>query len=234
MTGAPTPGVGAVAFRRLDQRPDAVLATAAARRRDRLRRVADRNAFTGARVLAAEVAGALLARPVPPGELGQHCSGCGGHDHGRPVLVGGRLSLSWAHTVREDEVWVAALAVAAPDGGATGPVGVDVEFVDARVPTSALSPAEAAAVAAGVPASEFWVGKEALVKAGHGGLDRAAELDVLAARGSPSGLELTGWRPDHGTDEVGAVVGAWAVPTGTRVKLLGWPGTAGSPGGVRA
>ncbi|OII61500.1 hypothetical protein BJP40_05125 [Streptomyces sp. CC53] len=116
--------------------------------------------------------------------LGQHCTGCGGEDHGRPFLRGlPGVGVSLSHTRG---------AVAAAAGH--GPVGVDVEdaagaVFSPRVAARVLAPAELSAVRADPdPARAFlrlWVRKESLVKVGATTLGGLRGFD-LTASGAPA------------------------------------------------
>ncbi|UAJ78385.1 4'-phosphopantetheinyl transferase superfamily protein [Leifsonia sp. ZF2019] len=159
----------------LEALPDEPLAADAAARRDRLRRAADRDDFTAARLLAAAAHRALTGDSIAAEELVQRCDSCGGA-HGRPQPTTAGLHLSWSH---------ANGTVAA--GAARGRLGVDVEGgtpASDGMPDAALSPAERRILAVSAdPGAAFllsWTAKEALAKAGAARLDGFAGLIVLA------------------------------------------------------
>ncbi|GEL94304.1 4'-phosphopantetheinyl transferase family protein [Cellulomonas composti] len=192
---------------------DAALTPAERARRDRLTDVADRAAYTAAHLLVRRCAADALGVTARGLVLRQRCPGCGGDDHGVPTIAGhDGLAVSLSHT----RGYVAALAVVVgpgPDAG-TPRVGVDVERAQA-VPASAFSSAERHWVEASASpehaATDLWVRKEALIKAGVGDLGAAADLCVLGDGAGPAravaGRAVHGWC-------AGDVLGAWAM-TGT-------------------
>jgi 4'-phosphopantetheinyl transferase len=194
------------------------------RRRDRLVRPADREAYAAAHGLVRECAAELLGLAPGAVVLAQTCPTCGGTGHGAPRLVGhAEVAVSLSHT----DGYVAAIA-ATRLGQATGRstgrrpgrgdsagraprVGIDVERVR-DVPADAFSARErrwvAAASDAPAAGTTLWVRKEALVKSGLLDLDGLADCDVLGDDGpAPAvrGHAVHGWSAD-------GVVGAWAVP----------------------
>ncbi|MEY9952994.1 4'-phosphopantetheinyl transferase superfamily protein [Leifsonia sp. EB34] len=161
--------------------PPGPLGRSAESRRDALRRPADRDDFTAARLLAAHVLRAAGAEEVVAADLRQRCEVCGGA-HGLPRPVGG-LHVSWSHA----HGWVAAAVSQAR-------LGVDVEAEREVNLPGVLTGAERALLASAEdPACAFrlaWTAKEACVKAGVARLGDFAELDVLAASDA--------LRPSHG------------------------------------
>ncbi|TFC12429.1 4'-phosphopantetheinyl transferase superfamily protein [Cryobacterium algoritolerans] len=129
--------------------------------------------------------------------LGRHCPTCGGADHGRPILgraggvagSGNRLDVSLS---RAGSSVAVALSF-------SGPVGIDIESVDAVVRAGfddvAFNPVELAALAelsvvdAGRARTAIWTGKEAALKAIGVGL-----------RADPRTLTVRLPRPGEDTD----------------------------------
>ncbi|WP_166389765.1 4'-phosphopantetheinyl transferase superfamily protein [Nocardioides ochotonae] len=209
---------GVVAFVRVadvDVAGPELLGPAELERLARLRRPEDRAAYRAAHVLVRRCAAQLLGADVAELVLRQECPGCGGTDHGRPALagrpgVGLALSHSGAH--------VAAAAV-------HGRCGVDVEDLPGeRVPDRVLAPAERDWLAHGAGRADpgaglrLWVRKEALVKAGAATLGDAAALDLVGAADARDGLRARAHGFDLGEWRTADAVGAWAVPSGTRVS----------------
>ncbi|GAB2949474.1 4'-phosphopantetheinyl transferase family protein [Streptomyces sundarbansensis] len=129
--------------------------------------------------------------------LGQHCTGCGGEDHGRPFLRGlPGIGVSLSHT-----------RGAAAAAAGHGPVGVDVEdaagaVFSPRVAARVLAPAELAAVHADPdPARAFlrlWVRKESLVKLGATTLGRLRRTDLtLSGTPAPGRTGAARWTGGH-------------------------------------
>lgn len=166
--------------------PPGPLDPAAESRRDALRRPADREDFTAARLLAAHALRAAGAGEVVAADLRQRCEVCGG-GHGLPLPVG-RLHVSWSHA----HGWVAV-------GVSRERLGVDVEAErEVKLPAVLTGAERALLASAADPGRAFrlaWTAKEACVKAGVARLGDFAELDVLAAsdalRPSHAGLLLS-------------------------------------------
>jgi 4'-phosphopantetheinyl transferase len=129
-----------------------------------------------------DLVAAYLGIRVDQVDLGRQCPQCAGRDHGRPVVrpvSGHRVHVSIARTLGRT-------AVAA---GALGPVGVDIERVDAdrfggvaRVARHAGEP-EAATV---IEVAARWVRKEAVLKATGWGVSWGPDrVDVTPGRPSP-------------------------------------------------
>ena len=109
-------------------------------------------------LLVAEASG-VLGRPV---FIEHRCRRCGADDHGQPLLVG--ASGLHASVARADGLNLVAFTEA-------GPIGVDIERVDAAgfegFPQAAMHPDERAFTT--VDRTRLWVRKEAVLKAtGHG------------------------------------------------------------------
>ena len=144
-------------------------------RRDRLRFVADRDAYTAAHLLVRACAGALLGVPASSVGLEQQCPRCGGVGHGRPSIAGEPgVFVSLSHT----RGYVAAVA-------ATVPCGIDVQTVAGSIPRTAVTARERAWLDAQpdplLAFTRLWVRKEALVKAGVA--DEPGAIEVLGASG---------------------------------------------------
>lgn len=144
----------------------------------------------------------LLGVPPSTVSISQECADCGG-DHGQP-----RVSLAAPHRAepppRASRAWVSLarardlLAVAV---SIAGPVGVDIEVVDAvaRAPLDAFDEPEWLAIReSDDPArrmAELWTAKEAILKADGRGL-RCDPRDLsirLPEHGSPGALRLVRW-----------------------------------------
>lgn len=137
-------------------------------RADAYARAVDRDRFTVGCALSRLVLGGLLDMPAAAVSLRRECGQCGG-PHGRPRAAGSGLELSVTHSGGH-----VGLAVTA-----AGPVGLDVERIDARAADIAASVAtenERRALAR-LPGDErpaaffrFWTRKEAALKAVGTGL----------------------------------------------------------------
>ena len=181
-----------------------LLTAAEVARHDRLVMPADQQAYAAAHVLARECAASLLGTTRDGVVVQQRCVRCGSAEHGAPYVAGSSLQVSLSHA----RGYVAAVA-------ATRACGIDVEAIS-RGPDRALSEREAVWVGeqedAAYAFTRLWVRKEALVKAGHGTMAAAHDLDVLDV-GSPAdrvgGLGLVEW---SGEGFAGAVAVAADVP----------------------
>ena len=180
----------------------AALSSRQRRRLGRFRRSSDRRAYLAAHALAA-VAVARHA-DCDPGEvrIGSQCPGCGGTDHGRPLVhshPGVHLSIS--HT--DDYVFV---------GVAERPLGVDAEAV-ARI--EVFEPGTL------IEEPFDWTRFEALVKLGYFDLD---DLSVEAVRAlrlpPPRPGQSSAWRGHEVFDwnELGWIGTAVVAPPGIALK----------------
>lgn len=122
------------------------------RRWEGLRRSEDRSDFLAARVLAARAVRSLLG-VADEVTFAQHCTTCGGQDHGPPEVTSHVATVSWSH----------AHGVVAATAARAGRLGVDVER---------LGPDDVVDEHLGVTARAFVRG-EAMVKAGLFDLDAA-------------------------------------------------------------
>lgn len=164
----------------------------------RLRHDPDRARSVTANALLRLAIGRWTGRSAADVRVAQHCRRCGCvTDHGRPILRddGPTLQVSISHSA--DRVVVAACQ--------RGPVGVDVELVEAArfdgFEDAALDVVEQADLASVQPSarSEWttraWTRKEALLKAtGHG-------LNVSPARIRVNKGKIIGW-PDDFADQL--------------------------------
>jgi 4'-phosphopantetheinyl transferase len=126
--------------------------------------------------------------------------------HGRPVLAGGELAFSAAHSD--------GLAVVAVADDATAQVGVDVERMRADVTVAdlagrVLTDDEAAAVTGTESLFVFWTVKEACLKAAGTGFQRPATDVVVTRRGDE--LSVDGWSVERLTPPQPGFVAALAV-----------------------
>lgn len=161
-------------------------------RADAYRRREDRDRFTVGCATSRLVLGRLLGLAPADVPLRRDCARCG-RPHGRPRLPGDELHLSVSHSGD----WV---AVAVTD---LGPVGVDVErhAPTAELAETVLSPAEAAVLARlpeperATALIEYWVRKEAVLKATGDGLRVALSGVVVSAPGEPAALISYAGRP---------------------------------------
>jgi 4'-phosphopantetheinyl transferase len=133
------------------------------RRADAFRFAADRDAYLAAHALVRDCAGAVLGAD-PAGLVLTHlCPGCGGTEHGRPIIEGVHVSLSHTRT------HVAAAA-------AGHPIGVDIEEAGrGEIPDTVLAPGERGDAESRL---RRWVLKEALIKVGATSLDELAGVDL--------------------------------------------------------
>lgn len=153
----------------------------------------------GDRALLVRAVAEATGAPRAEVEVWRRCARCGG-DHGRPVLVrcGERgvegIDLSLSRAGRS-----VAIAVSF-----AGPVGIDIESVDAAAQSGfddvAFGPAECDRLATAGPPdlrTATWTAKEAVLKATGDGLRvDPRELEVAFAgrlRGGPPRLALVGW-----------------------------------------
>lgn len=161
-------------------------------------RAYDRAAFVAARIAARMCVAQFLDCDARDISIVQRCHECGG-SHGQPyVLDAPWMSVSWSHS--------GGLAAAAASD--RGPVGIDLEVCHGssdNVVWEALSPDEAKDVQAATEPYkafvEYWVQKEALIKAGHGSID---SLSLIEPR-KHDGLMLTTFRYRY--DAIGAYCG---------------------------
>jgi 4'-phosphopantetheinyl transferase len=159
-------------------------------RLQRLRRPADRDRFITAHALLRTVAAAQLSLHLGPAdvELVNDCPHCGEADHGQPRIPGpAGLFVSLTHA----DDWAGVAITKA------GPVGIDIELIDALTPLAAgdawvaLSPAERQWWAR-VPLAErspvlaaVWTRKEALLKAAGTGFQTDPQELTLSAPEEP-------------------------------------------------
>jgi 4'-phosphopantetheinyl transferase len=155
-----------------EQRRDARLAAADARRRFELRRAGLH------RVLAGYLG-------IGPDEVvvDRTCTHCGDPAHGKPRLPGEPLEFSTAAT---RNIAVVAVASAITLGVDVEPAGAVDAALDGRLPDSLFTDGEREAVAEGALSAEtVWLRKEALSKAiGTGLVAEVATLDIQSASGA--------------------------------------------------
>ena len=170
----------------LDRRHVALLDTSELERRVRYRYEADRDRFTLAAVLlraAASLASGVEASAVV---VDRTCDWCGS-PHGRPRLPGTRLHASISHSN-----YLAVVAISN-----SGPVGVDIEFMEARYDADLLlsvcSESEREFVRTPADFFAYWTRKEAVVKATGEGLNRAlTDVIVTPPHVAPAVLSIDG------------------------------------------
>ncbi|NBE51943.1 4'-phosphopantetheinyl transferase family protein [Streptomyces boluensis] len=158
-----------------------------------LRQAGDQDRFVAGRALLRTLAAGLLGTAPERVAVAASCPDCP-RPHGKPTLVGTGWEVSLSHA----GAWV---AVALTSGG---PVGVDVEEIDASLALKDLAShvfAEAEPAAGGAepsPLSFFrtWTRKEAVLKAtGNGLRTPMSALAVSDAASAPALTAFTG-RPD--------------------------------------
>ncbi len=174
----------------------------------------------------AELVAAYLGVRVDQVHVGRRCPQCAATDHGRPVVrgvEGRRAPVSIARTLGRT-------AVAA---GSTGPIGVDVENVDADrfsgVATVARQPGEPESESATLAdVAVQWVRKEAVLKATGWGVtygpdrvnvtpDRPSPFPVRAGSGR---LEVQLWVTDLDVGSGYAAALAVVSPSPPRVLIV--------------
>lgn len=196
-------------------------------RLERLRRPTDRDRFVTAHVLLRRVvAGQLNLEPAAV-ELVNDCPRCGEGDHGQP-RVPGRSGLFVSLTHADDWAGVSITR--------SGPVGLDIELIDALTP---LASGDARAVLSeaeqkwwvGLPVGQrapvlaaVWTRKESLLKAAGTGFQTDPQALTLSAPGVPVRVvEWSGsappaiWLGDARPDD--AYAGSVAVLTDDAVTL---------------
>jgi 4'-phosphopantetheinyl transferase len=169
-------------------------------RLEKLRRAVDRERFVTAHALLRTVAAAHLSGDLKPAdvELVSHCPRCGLGDHGQPRIAGSSgLFVSLCHAGS----W-AGIAITR-----IGPVGLDLELVDALTPLASGDAKEVLSAGESewwhrIPAAEkvatlaaVWTRKEAVLKAAGTGFQTDPQDLTL----SSPGLEprLLSWRGRH-------------------------------------
>jgi 4'-phosphopantetheinyl transferase len=161
-------------------------------RLSRLRRAQDRDRFVTAHALLRRVAALHLGGLDPAAvELTNVCPKCGDGDHGQPRIVGpSGLFVSLSHAGS----WAAVAITRA------GPVGIDVEAIDALTPLAAGDASETLSAAERqwwqrLPAAQkapalavVWTRKEALLKAAGAGFQIEPSALTLTVPGEPPRL----------------------------------------------
>jgi 4'-phosphopantetheinyl transferase len=165
-------------------------------RMSKLRRPADRDRYVTAHALLRFVVAGQLGQGLEPAavELVNHCPRCGEGDHGQPRVPGpSGLFVSLSHA----DDWAAVAITRA------GPVGIDIELIDALTPLAAgdahtaLSSAErewwaGLPLAARAPVlAAVWTRKEALLKAAGTGFQTDPQALSLSPPGDP--VRLLSW-----------------------------------------
>jgi 4'-phosphopantetheinyl transferase len=192
------------------------------RRYAALRRPADRDAFLASHLLVRRCAAALTGRAPETLELVQVCGECGSRGHGRPLLAGvPDVHVSLAHT--------RGVVVA---GAGWGPLGVDIESVDAPAPTPALMPellaeAELSLVRSARDGSlaflRYWVRKECLVKIGVAALDALYRTDLsgMVEETRDDGRTVGRYGALHVVHWVDESLGAVVATAGADIPVIG-------------
>ena len=176
--------------------PSALLTDLERQRAARFAFPADADTFIAAHLLVRVCA--ALALGADPAELTlvQTCPTCDLPTHGRPsIKEAPELAVSLSHSRGH----VAACA-------GTGPIGIDIESATRGAQLTpidkVLTPGEAtlvnAAAQPGLAFLDFWVRKEALIKAGLATLDSLETVDLSADPTRWGGLHLAGWRDASG------------------------------------
>ncbi|MGW1675779.1 4'-phosphopantetheinyl transferase family protein [Streptomyces sp. NPDC002324] len=155
-------------------------------------RPADQDRFVAGRALLRIVAGDLTGRQAHEVAVGSSCPDCS-RPHGKPTLPGTEWEASISHSGR-----LAAVAVCS-----AGPVGLDIEHIDAgfdvaELEPQALSLVEREAFGPRTPEAFFrtWTRKEAIVKATGDGLRiPLPRLSVSAPYKAPAVMDFAD-RPD--------------------------------------